>query len=109
MAVEAAVGQARLLHQLGHAHPVDAVAAHTCRGNADDPVMTRRLVRLRTTHDRTSSPPAPPSPAKIIDVILEGADDDCRVSAPPCSRSPAGCCSQRWGTIRYFSPVACRA
>jgi hypothetical protein len=54
MSVEAAVRQAGFLHQLRYSDTVDAITAHSGRGDVDDSIVARRLVSLRTTHEWTS-------------------------------------------------------
>src|SRR5271168_2732606 len=56
MSVEAAVRQAGFLHQLRYSDTVDAITAHSGRRNIDDSIVARRLVSLRTTHERNLRP-----------------------------------------------------
>jgi hypothetical protein len=50
MSIEPAVREPGVVHEVGHADPVDPILADARRGNADDLLVVLPLVGSRVTH-----------------------------------------------------------
>ncbi|MFI5226438.1 MAG: hypothetical protein ACHQ3P_07155, partial [Candidatus Limnocylindrales bacterium] len=50
--IEASMRQPGVVHQVGHAHPVDSVLAKAGPGDADDLFVVLAFVRSRMAHAR---------------------------------------------------------